>query len=361
MSIPRKKVPMTTDQVRRELRRRLPPDTFEPRPSRGWLAIGLVAIEAGLVAWIAAAQPSWPLALIGSIVISQLLTSSSLIAHEALHGATFRAVWAQKLVSLLTFGQMLIPPELWRSWHVQVHHSHTNIPGRDPESPGWVDTVPHEPVELFYSHVFPGRGGWVSCVSPFFLFIGQAQMVLWHHGSKPAFGATRMGTARGRAWVRAQFAALLLAQVALAISIGGRATFFAIILPHLITNATLMAYIFTNHWIEEAHASENDPLSNTLSVDTWRLLDWMHGWFSYHQEHHLFPTMSPVHAPRVHEALRDIHPDLPSRLPHWQALRWIYKTPRAYERSGQALVTLDGKKRVAIEEIRRAVKRVGGG
>jgi len=235
---------------------------------------------------------------------------------------------------------------------VQVHHSRANIPGEDPDSLGWVDTIPDRPIEKIYYAVVPGCGNKISYLTPILLFSVQIQMVLWYYSSGPAFRKTVLATPAGRAKVRAQSMLLLGVQIALGIWMGWPTAFFALILPHFVANVTFMAYIGPNHWLDRVHPSENDPLLNTSSIQVWKPVDWLHGWFSYHQEHHLFPKMSPVHAPLVHQKMKEIDPALPSRVPWWRTIVWIYRTPRAYERGGEALVSVDGERRIPIDTIK---------
>ena len=119
-----------------------------------------------------------------------------------------------------------------------------------------------------------------------------------------------------------------------------------------------MGYVCTQHWLNSL-VEVNDALRSTSSVKTWSVLDYMHGWFSYHQEHHLYPGMSPVFARVVREKLREVAPERVSVLPHLLALRWAYRSPRTY---GHGAELLDESRSFDLAEIRReiAVQRVPG-
>jgi hypothetical protein len=51
-----------------------------------------------------------------------------------------------------------------------------------------------------------------------------------------------------------------------------------------------------------------DSLSTTMSVSTFRVVDWLLFNFSHHVEHHLFPSMSPRYYPLVRQSLAAENP-----------------------------------------------------
>ena len=59
----------------------------------------------------------------------------------------------------------------------------------------------------------------------------------------------------------------------------------------------------------------NDPLENSLSVTVPRWLDRFTLQFGLHVEHHLFPSVSGRHAPRIRELLRAHWPGRYRELP----------------------------------------------
>ena len=83
----------------------------------------------------------------------------------------------------------------------------------------------------------------------------------------------------------------------LAVATGGLVFLFAFVLPLLVANAIVMGFILTNHSLSPL-TGVNDPLLNSLSVTTPRLVEWLTLGFGYHVEHHLFPAMSARHAAR---------------------------------------------------------------
>jgi fatty acid desaturase len=91
-----------------------------------------------------------------------------------------------------------------------------------------------------------------------------------------------------------------------------------------------IGYILTNHTISLL-TEVNDLLLNSLSVTTPGLIEALHWNCGYHVEHHVFPAMSPRHAPRVRDALRERWPDRYQSLPISTALWRIFTSSRVYK------------------------------
>lgn len=335
--------------IRRRLRQELPADTFEPRPGRGILGFAQIGAYALILAWLAQ-HLSAPLAvkLLASFVLGQLIVAYGFIAHEVLHGAVFRSRFWQRLYGAVAFSPFFITPGLWTAWHVQVHHGNANVPSKDPDTFGWKADLPERPRERAFMQFMPATGPWFAWLSLPFLFTLQAQVVLWHFSGKEAF--RNIGFNRRTA--QAGSVALMIGQVALGVWLGWEAALFGLILPHLVADMTLMAYISTNHWLDPIDHNVNNPLRNTTSVATPRIVDWIHGWFSYHQEHHIFPAMSPVHAPRLRAKLREIAPEAVSVVPHLRALKGVLSSPRTYALE-YLLESPDGSKQFDLREFRQ--------
>jgi fatty acid desaturase len=64
----------------------------------------------------------------------------------------------------------------------------------------------------------------------------------------------------------------------------------------------------------------------SVRVPGW--VDAMHGWFSHHVEHHLFPGLSPAAAPAVRAWLEKEVPEHYVAPNMVKAIWWLYRTPR---------------------------------
>jgi fatty acid desaturase len=118
--------------------------------------------------------------------------------------------------------------------------------------------------------------------------------------------------------------------VAVAALIGFVAFQFAFVLPLMIADVLVMAYIVTNHGLSPA-TDINDPLINALSVTAPRWLEWLTLDFGYHVEHHILPSMSGRHARRVRDEIRARWPERYQTMPILSALHALYLTGRVYK------------------------------
>src|SRR5215471_13584619 len=86
-----------------KLKEGLPPEAFKPRRRRGFLILPLLAIIlTGTWAVIRAPVP-WYGKLAISFLIAMAYGSMGFLAHETLHGSTFRSRWAQDFVGYCGF------------------------------------------------------------------------------------------------------------------------------------------------------------------------------------------------------------------------------------------------------------------
>ncbi|QAT83686.1 fatty acid desaturase [Corallococcus coralloides] len=348
-------LPLPPDDARRlrsELRRVLPPEAFERQPLRGIVALCLVPVEAALI-WVLGTWtlPHWACLLI-AFALGQLITAVGLAAHEALHHSVFHSRKWESLLGWVGFAPFLVTPGNWRAWHVQAHHSAANVLVRDPDIlPRRTDWHTQGFAKLFHA-MSPGSGHWLSFISFSVFFTAQGQAFLWHHCRLPAFQHVHLHRARERVLT----VLVTAGWVALGWVLGPRAAFYALVLPLLIGNVSLMIYIATNHWMQPAAEETDNPFVNTASVETHPLMNWMHFNFSYHQEHHIFPAQSPKYAPLLRKHLRALSPRASIVYPHLHALRTLYRRPALYSADGQSLMGRDGTPEVSTTELRRQLE-----
>ncbi|HEY0195299.1 MAG TPA: fatty acid desaturase [Kofleriaceae bacterium] len=333
---------MPIAELRRALRAQLPPDTFEPQPIRGVLAWFEIALLVGGSIAIAITHPPWWIGLPAAIVLGQMITSISLAAHEAMHGSVFRSPRANRALGTAGFLPMLVTPSLWHAWHVQAHHGATNQGPRDPDAMMEVGAYRRSWRARMRARMSPGHRHWLAFASLFFMFTLQSQVFLWSHCNDPEI-RDRIALHRTRERVLATLwiAAWLAGAIAL-----GRDALWVFVIPLLVANFTLMAYITTQHWIRPL-VDADDPRESTVSVHAARWFDDWHFQFSYHQEHHLFPRMSHKFGRRVRAKLRELEPGAIAVMPWGKALRAAYATPALY-RDAHTLVHEDGSDEVEL-------------
>lgn len=314
----------TNEDLRKAIRADLPEDTFDSQPQRALWFVPLVAGAVGSIATIIVVQPAWYLCLLLGLVAGQCFAAMGFLAHEVLHGSVVSSTKLQTFLGYLGFAPMLVSPTLWRTWHNQVHHRRTNLGNSDPDGFGTVERYEMAPSTRFVARLAPGSRHPMSYLFFAYWFMFHGQVVLWLQ-SRYMRGFRRMN--RRRAIIDS--AVSLVLWIVVAVLAGPFYALFAVVVPLVFANFVVMSYIATNHFMRPL-TKVNDPLENSMSVNTLPVLDRLHFNFSHHVEHHLFPNMSGKHAPRVrawlleHEADRYVSP------PHWRAFLYLYKTPRVY-------------------------------
>jgi fatty acid desaturase len=335
-------IPRPISSYAREVRTALPPDAFDPVPSRLlWLlfhvaviALGIVAVARGWGGFWAA--PFW------SLAIGQAFAGCAFVGHETLHGAVVRGRLARHAVGWLCFLPFTLSPRLWVAWHNKVHHGHTMADGIDPDSFPTLDEYRRSRLKRVADYFSVGIGRWAGFVTLAVGFTGQSTQMLWRW-------ARTSGELPGRERTFAAAETLIgwALWAALAFAIGPLHFLFAFVAPLLVGNFVVMAYILTNHSLSPL-TDVNDPLLNSLTVTTPR---WMARWhlnFGLHVEHHLFPSMSSAHAELVRAELVQRWPERYQSMPLAEALKRLFLTPRVYAeptrlqdpRSGREFPTL---------------------
>lgn len=332
--------PLTREAIR-ELKRRvlaeLPPDVLDRRPHRTFLMIPLVGfIVAGSAAIAGLSPPTWAKFLI-AVAVGGAYGSLFFLGHEMAHGAILRPGRLRTVLLQICFLVFGLSPHLWEIWHVRVHHSCTNMPGRDPDHYGGVEDMRGMPFSGLMTRLAPGSGHPLSACFLFVWFTMYSQAVFWSSSRKlPGFEALR----------RRQVTATIIAAAAFWAGVGLAAgisdSLFVVVVPMLVANFSVMAYIITNHQLRPLSDAANQ-LDGSMSVTSWRPFDLLFHHFSHHIEHHLFPSMSTVHAPAVRALLRRFTGEHYLAPPHWRALWLVYSTPRAHKDNDTLLDTRTGR------------------
>jgi len=315
--------PAGRDDVRRRIRADLGPDAFAPRPRRALWFLPLAATSVTCLALLVRASLPWYLALLLALVLGQTLAAGGFLAHEVLHGSVVRSRRLQTFLGGIGFLPMGISPGLWRVWHNQMHHAHTNR-GSDPDAFGTLRRYRRARSTRLVVPLAPGSGNPLSALFLGYWFTFHGQVVLWLQSSRVR-GFARLR--REPAMVAA--VAVLATWTAIAVVAGPARAVFAVGVPLVVANTITMGYIATNHFMRPM-ATSNDPLDNSMSVRTWRVLDRLHFNFSHHVEHHLFPTMSGAETPKVRAWLLAHAPDRYVCPAHGTAIAYLYRTPRVY-------------------------------
>jgi fatty acid desaturase len=311
-------------QYVRELRGELPPDAFSPARSRlalvplylAFIGLATVAIAASWVPWVVV-----PLL---SLIIGVGFACLTFVAHEALHGGIVRGRVLQQLVGWIGFLPFAVSPRLWIAWHNRAHHGGTNLDD-DPDGYPMLDRyLAHRSIRFSVDAFSLGGRRWRGALSLLLGFTVQSAHQL-------ISAADRGFLSRGQRRIALLETGLAVAVwVAVAALIGLVPFVFAFVLPLLVANACIMAFILTNHSLSP-RVPINDPLVSSLSVTTTRVVDWLTLRFGLHVEHHLFPAMSSRHAPAVRALILARWPERYQSLPLVAALRRMHQTARVYK------------------------------
>lgn len=311
-------------QYIRELRPLLGPEVFAPARSRLlWLPVHL-AIMATLITAVASGWLPWALVPVASLVLGVSFAGTTFLGHETAHGGVVRGRFLKHAVTWIGFLPFTLSPRLWKVWHNREHHGHTNDPGLDPDMyPALPVYQRSKTVRMVTDRFSLGSRRWSGALSLLFGFTGQSTKIL--------IDAHRRGWMTKRAH-RAAIAETLTGVAiwaTVAWLVGPLAFLFVFVIPLIVANWIVMAYILTNHGLSPA-TKINDPLVNSLSVTVPAVYDWLTLGFGYHTEHHLFPAMSTRHAPAVRDLLVAKWPERYQSMPLGEALLRLHRTARVY-------------------------------
>jgi fatty acid desaturase len=309
----------------RDLRSALPVKAFAPARTRLlWLPVhvGVIVLATSL---ITAGRVHWGLVPVLSLAIGAAFAGTTFLAHETLHGAVVRNQGLRHLIGWIGFLPFVVSPRLWVAWHNRIHHGNANRAGLDPDAnPTLSEYRSSRRIRFVTDYLTLGRQSFTGIIGLLIGFSIQSAQVL-------SFARRRgfLSTREHRLAI-AETALGVLVWTALALTLGPLAFLFVFVLPLVVANTIVMAFIMTNHSLSPL-ARVNDPLVNALSVTAPRWVEWLTLGFGYHVEHHLFPSMSSRHALLVREAILKRWPGRYQSIPLLGALLALHRTARVYE------------------------------
>jgi fatty acid desaturase len=308
----------------RELRPRLKRGAFRPARSRLWW---LPVHAATLTLCISALRQHWLpwlCAPLLSLVIGLSFAGLTFLGHETLHGAIVRGPRLRHLVGWIGFLPFVVSPRLWLAWHNRVHHGSTQHEGKDPDAYPTLREYRQSRAIRLATRIAPGLGRLRGLATPLVGFSVQSLHMLLEARARGFLSS------RQRLYAFAETMLGIAVWTALAVCSGGLVFLFAFVLPLLVANAVVMSFILTNHSLSPL-TELNDPLLNSLSVTTPRLVEWLTLGFGYHVEHHLFPAMSARHAPEVRALLLTHYPGRYQSMPLCRATAALHQSARVYK------------------------------
>lgn len=312
----------------------LPKDMFRPVPARllGGLAYALIVIFAFLAIGLFSLHPIINLLL--SVIIGFSFAGLGFLGHEILHGTVVRKRWLINILGAIAFWPLSTGPELWKKWHNLSHHVHTQHEENDPDA--WPTLERISKMKVFrWVYRLPL---FIRATASFASLTFQFTM----HSIKCFFMYIKEFQPKKQPKVVLQAIIPWVTWIGLLFIMGFQNWFFAFLLPLLIANFIVMAYISTNHRLNPL-VPVNDPLANSLTVTVPKWVNFLHFNFSYHTEHHLFPAMSSKYYPVVKQHIKRMWPERYHEMPMGKALIALWKTPRVYQHHHELIDPQGGK------------------
>jgi fatty acid desaturase len=229
-----------------------------------------------------------------------------------------------------------MPPTLWKSVHNREHHNKTNSE-QDPDR-NYLYSQPNNWGKWIQNIFVPS-----SEVNPFLLTIGMGHAwgvhvfrnltsVLFFNNKNAQYPVFAFSISEKERWkIVGELITIISLHIAILLSLQFSPVklLLAYFLPIWIGHAGLMFYIYTNHMLCRM-TSVNDTLINSLSIRVPKIFDLLHINFSYHTEHHIFPSMNPNYYPMVQELLLTHYPDRFNLMDADKVWKLMLQTPRHY-------------------------------
>lgn len=325
----------------KKLRPLLPSDAFEPNSSK--LVILLINLGILLLGWgIAANLDRWPVYLLWLYLPLAAIMGNSIIvllfsSHDLMHGSVLKKSRLTYPIAFLGLSMLFMPPTQWKSLHNLVHHNNTNSladPDRNylyqqPDTWGkWIQNLFVPSVEVNPVWLIVGMAG------SWFVhnFRNVSSVLLFNDKSVDYVPAAFTVSPKDRLTIAFECLGILGIHASILFYLGFHPLKVALayFLPIALGHAGAMFYIFTNH-MGCRMTSINDPLINSMSLRVPKIFDLLHLNFSYHTEHHIFPSINSDYYPMVQELLKIHYPGRMNLIDAGEAWQLLMETPRHYK------------------------------
>ncbi len=325
----------------KKLRPLLPSDAFEPDPSK--LTILLINLGILLLGWgIADDLDRWPVYLLWLYLPLAVIMGNSIIvllfsSHDLMHGSVQKKSRLTYPIAFFGLSMLLMSPTQWKTLHNLVHHNTTNSladPDRNylqqqPDTWGkWIQNQFVPSVEVNPLWFIVGMAGAWAVHN----FRNVSSVLLFNDKSVDYVTAAFTVSPKDRWTIALECLGILGIHLSILfyLDFNPIKVALAYILPIAIGHAGAMFYIYTNH-MGCRMTSINDPLINSVSLRVPKIFDILHLNFSYHTEHHIFPSINSNYYPMVQELLQIHYPGRMNLIDAGQAWRLLMETPRHYK------------------------------
>jgi fatty acid desaturase len=301
-----------------QIRQFLPKYVFEPVPYRlVWIFVHYSFIIA--CGYLILNFHEWYIDLPLSILIGNSLSVIFFVGHEIAHGCVIKNKKLIVFLSTVCFAHFGLHAKAFISFHNRKHHHVTQHPYKDPDCFGKQNSK-NKCLKKF-QRLLPGSGTLFSYTFFFWFFSFYCLNNVWFQknifvNKKEKIESRIFSVASYVIWIAACFYF--------------HTALYFFVIPLLVSNFVVMCYLSTNHTLSPLTEETNDPLVNSLTVDTPKFLRFLHLNFNYHTEHHLYPYVSSKHAPLISKLLEEKFPGRYNHIPHSKALKLLYRRPKFY-------------------------------
>jgi fatty acid desaturase len=322
------------------LRPLLPESAFQPNANKIFILI-INFMILGMGWTIARELDRWSIEWLWLYLPLSLVMGNSIIiclfgAHDSMHGSTVKQPRWRYVISFIALSLLWMPPTLWKAVHNHRHHTETNAVS-DPdrmylvqqnETWGkWIQNlfVPSSQVNFVMLALGMTTSWFVHT------FRHLTSILIFNHDRVTYVPSPVVVSPRKRKIIAIELIGIacihlgILAYLKLSIL----PILLGYVLPLAIGYAGVMFYIYTNHFLCPM-TDINDPLVNSVSLKMPKIFDLLHFNFSYHTEHHLFPSINSDYYPLVQELLQTHYPESYNLIPVGEAWQLLMKTPRHY-------------------------------
>lgn len=317
------------------LKKLLPENAFTPQPGRLWFGVMHMAIVVACGWLCVGTDLPWVIKFVAACISGQSWAILGFFAHELWHGSVLKSGPLEHWLGIF-FSAIQMPSATgWKLWHNETHHKNTQVGRLDPDALPYLEAVRTTRKVRWAQHLAPGYGGPLSYIELLYAFTMKNRLATYD----VLFGRAH-GNARGKKGrIVFETAVAIVPWLALFYAFGWPGFWMLYVVPLAVSNIFNILYIYTNHHLNP-RTSVNDPLINSLTVTAHPFIQWFHGNFGYHVEHHMFPSMSVRFAPQLHALLKEHFPDRYQHMPAWKAFKLLYQTGTCYSEDGERLVDL---------------------
>ncbi len=324
----------------KKIRPLLPADAFQPDSKK--IIILFINFAILILGWgMARHLNHWPIYWLWLYLPFVFIMANSVaviffVYHDLMHGSVWKKSNLTYFISLLGSTIPLMPPTQWRCLHNLAHHNHTNSlqdPDRNylhNQSNSWGKWMHHQLVPSNEINPFMVMIGLLTVWS-FYTFRHLVSVLLFNN-KVDFLPASFQVSGKQRLIILFESLAILGFHCGVILFVGFQPLNFILgyLLPTVLGHAGAMFYIFTQH-INCRMTEVNDPLINSVSLKMPKIFDTLHLNFSYHTEHHLFPSLNSDYYPLVRELLEIHYPGRMNLLSPEDAWRFLLTTPRHYQ------------------------------